>query len=102
MCLGDNCGRENYPLLYFFLCLLNLYHVYDLLIMKYSNDKKEKLSLALHLYLSQWYIYFSILCHHYLYTSFANLPYFSLRGYNSCQIITNIFEHLLSAKPDSP
>lgn len=38
--------------LVFFLCLLNLHHVYDLLITKYSNDKKEKLSSALHLYLS--------------------------------------------------
>lgn len=49
---GGNCGKENYSFLYFFLCLLNLHHVYDLLITKYSNDKKEKLSSALHLYLS--------------------------------------------------
>lgn len=49
---GDSCRRENYVLLYFFLCLLNLHRVYYLLIRKYSNDKKEKLTLALHLYLS--------------------------------------------------
>lgn len=38
--VGDSCGRENYPLLYFFLCLLNLHRVYGLLITKYSNDRK--------------------------------------------------------------
>ena len=48
----DNCGRESYSLVYFFLCLLNLHHVYDFLVTKYSNDKKEKLSSAFHMYLS--------------------------------------------------
>lgn len=62
----------------FFVCLLNLHHVYDLLMTKYSNDKREKPGSVLHQYLSSKYIYFSISCHHYLCTSFANLLYFTV------------------------
>lgn len=45
--LGTAVGGRNS--LYFFLCLLNLHQAYNLLMAKYSKDKKEELSLALHL-----------------------------------------------------